>query len=60
MPKESVKPELRFDGFEDAWEQRKLGELGEVEGGGTPSTAVPAYWDGEIAWHAPAEIAAQI
>ena len=27
MPKESRKPELRFDGFEDAWEQRKLGTI---------------------------------
>ena len=27
MPKESRKPELRFDGFEDAWEQRKLGDV---------------------------------
>ena len=27
MPKESRKPELRFDGFEDAWEQRKVGEM---------------------------------
>ena len=27
MTKESRKPELRFDGFEDAWEQRKLGEF---------------------------------
>ena len=27
MLKESMKPELRFDGFEDAWEQRKLGDV---------------------------------
>lgn len=27
MTKESRKPELRFDGFEDAWEQRKLVDL---------------------------------
>ena len=27
MTKESRKPELRFDGFEDAWEQRKLGAI---------------------------------
>ena len=27
MTKESRKPELRFDGFEDAWEQRKVGEM---------------------------------
>ena len=60
MLKESMKPELRFDGFEDAWEQRKLGELAEVVGGGTPSTTVPAYWDGDRYLYAPSEIAEQI
>ena len=29
MLKESMKPELRFDGFEDAWEQRKLIDVAE-------------------------------
>ena len=24
------KPNIRFAGFEDDWEQRKLGELGEI------------------------------
>ena len=33
------------------WEQRKLGELvNRTYGGGTPSTEVAAYWDGEIPW----------
>ena len=35
MTKESRKPELRFDGFEDAWEQRKLGTLGNSVSWGT-------------------------
>ena len=29
-------------------------------GGGTPSTGNPSYWNGEIDWYAPAEIADQI
>ena len=29
-------------------------------GGGTPSTSNSDYWDGEIDWYAPAEIADQI
>lgn len=29
-------------------------------GGGTPSTGNPSYWDGDIDWYAPAEIANQI
>ena len=53
-------PEYRFAGFTDPWEQRKLGELAEIVGGGTPSTSNPDYWDGDIDWYAPAEIADQI
>ena len=54
------KPAIRFQGFTDAWEQRKLGELADIVGGGTPSTGVSDYWDGDIDWYAPAEIAEQI
>ena len=43
-----------------SWEQRKLGELAEIVGGGTPSTSVNSYWDGDIDWYAPAEIGEQI
>ena len=54
------KPAIRFKGFTDAWEQRKLGEIADIVGGGTPSTNNPSYWDGDIDWYAPAEIADQI
>ena len=53
-------PEMRLPGFTDTWEQRKLGELAEIVGGGTPSTSVESYWDGDIDWYAPAEIGEQI
>ena len=53
-------PEIRFAGFTDAWEQRKLGDVADLVGGGTPSTQNPEYWDGDIDWYAPAEIADQI
>ena len=53
-------PSIRFKGFTDPWEQRKLGELADIVGGGTPSTGVSDYWDGDIDWYAPAEIAEQI
>ena len=56
----SLVPEIRFDVFTDDWEQRKLGEVAEIVGGGTPSTSVPSYWDGNIDWYAPAEIAEQV
>ncbi len=52
-------PNLRFKGFTDDWEQRKLGELSNIVGGGTPSTSNPEYWDGDIDWYAPAEIGEQ-
>ena len=52
-------PELRFKGFTDDWEERKLGELSNIVGGGTPSTSNPEYWDGDIDWYAPAEIGEQ-
>lgn len=42
------------------WEQRKLGEVADIVGGGTPSTNVSNYWDGNIDWYAPAEISDQI
>ena len=53
-------PEIRFGGFTDDWEQRKLGDMAEIVGGGTPSTSVASYWDGNIDWYAPAEIGEQI
>ena len=53
-------PNVRFKGFTEDWEQRKLGELAEIVGGGTPSTSVESYWDGDIDWYAPAEIGEQI
>ena len=53
------KPAIRFSGFTDAWEQRRLGEIADIIGGGTPSTAIPDYWDGDIDWYAPAEMEGQ-
>ena len=44
-------PELRFPGFTDAWEQRKLDDIAKIKtGGGTPKTANPEYWSGNIPW----------
>jgi type I restriction enzyme S subunit len=46
--------------FTYAWEQRKLGELAEIVGGGTPSTSNPEYWNGDIDWYSPTEIGEKI
>ena len=61
FPKNGEKiPEIRFSGFTDDWEQRKLGEVADIVGGGTPSTSKDEYWDGDIDWYTPAEIIDQI
>lgn len=60
FPKNGEKyPELRFFGFTDAWELRKLGEVARIVGGGTPKTSIPEYWNGEINWYSPVEIGKQ-
>ena len=50
------KPKRRFKGFTDAWEQRKLGDIATITGGGTPSTNISEYWNGDIDWYSPVEI----
>ena len=56
----SVTPQIRFKGFTEAWEQRELGDIAEIIGGGTPDTNNPSYWDGDIDWYSPAELGEQI
>ena len=53
-------PELRFPEFEDEWKQKRLGEVAEIIGGGTPSTSNPQYWGGDINWYSPIEIGENI
>ena len=43
-----------------AWEQRKLGELADIVGGGTPDTNNEKYWGGDIDWYSPAELDSSI
>ena len=60
MAKKDKTPSIRFSGFNDPWEQRKLGEVASIIGGGTPSTNISSYWDGNINWYSPAEIGNEI
>ena len=54
-------PEIRFKGFTDPWEQRKLGELGKITTGSTPSTSIPDYYsDDGIVWVTPTDICENI
>ena len=58
FPKQGEKvPEIRFAGFTGDWEQRKLGELGEILTGSTPSTANEEYYSEDgIPWVTPTDI----
>ena len=38
------------------WKLVKLGEIGKIISGGTPSTAVQEYWNGNINWISPADL----
>ena len=52
-------PRIRFKGFNDDWEQRKLDSLGKIITGNTPSTSKKEYWspnsDG-VVWITPTDI----
>jgi len=44
-------PKLRFPGFTEDWEQRKLDDIAKIKtGGGTPKTTNLEYWSGDIPW----------
>ncbi|WNP34125.1 hypothetical protein RN333_18975 [Enterobacter kobei] len=50
-------PEIRFKGFSEKWEEKGLGaDVAEIIGGGTPSTSISEFWDGDIDWYSPTEI----
>ena len=60
FPKNGARyPELRFPGFTDAWEQRKLESLGKIITGNTPSTLKKEYWSTNsegVVWITPTDI----
>lgn len=55
-------PKRRFKGFEGAshWNIIQLGDIADIIGGGTPSTNIKAFWNGNIDWYSPTEIGEQI
>lgn len=44
------------DGVPEGWERKKIAEVCETVGGGTPSTSVADYWDGDITWVVPTDV----
>ena len=53
-------PSLLLRVTPSAWEQRRLGDVAEIVGGGTPDTGNPNFWDGEIDWYSPAELGERV
>ena len=45
-----IAPQLRFKGFSGVWKSYNLDEIGFMTAGGTPSTMVEEYWNGDINW----------
>lgn len=58
FPKNGEKaPKIRFSGFSDDWEQRKLGDaLDDIYNGQTPSRNKSEYWNGNIKWLSSGEL----
>ena len=54
--KKTMTPKLRFPEFEGEWEEKRLGEVGEFTGGGTPSKSRQQYWEGNIPWISSSDI----
>ena len=52
----AFKPQYKCINYIPTWEQRKLVDIAEIVGGGTPDTNNSNYWDGDIDWYAPAEL----
>ena len=54
-------PQIRFKGFTAPWEQCKLSQLGRIETGNTPSTAIEEYYsDTGLLWVTPTDIISNI
>ena len=50
------KPKIRFKGFTDDWEQRKLGDISDSYSGGTPTAGKAEYYGGKIPFIRSAEV----
>jgi type I restriction enzyme, S subunit len=48
----------RLPGFSGTWEANRLERLVDIRSGGTPSTARPEFWDGDVLWCTPTDVTA--
>ena len=56
MTEQAKVPSIRFAGFTDPWEQRKLGDVTDSFSGGTPDGSHASYYGGSIPFIRSAEI----
>lgn len=58
FPQKGAKvPEIRFKGFSEPWEEKKLGDVGTITTGNTPSTSISGYYSEDgILWVTPTDI----
>lgn len=49
-----------FSNRGEGWVEKKLGEVCEFKGGGTPSKSVNDYWTGDIPWVSPKDMKSEI
>ena len=47
---------MRFKQFQDNWSSKRLSDIAEVVGGGTPDTTDSTLWNGDIQWFTPTEV----
>ncbi len=59
MVTQSIKPgykQTELGIIPEDWKIKKLGEVANIYGGGTPSTRDPEYWNGSVNWFTPTEV----
>ena len=44
------------DGVPEGWERHRINDVCDTVGGGTPSTKVSEYWNGDITWVVPSDV----
>ena len=52
-------PKLRFKEFNDEYIEKKLSEIVQKKGGGTPNTAKITYWQGTIPWISSSDLSSE-
>lgn len=49
-------PNVKEGELPEGWKVEKISDIGEIVSGGTPSTSIKEYWDGDISWISPIDL----